>query len=436
MTAADEGLLTCSINKASSSRYKKAYIGVEDCAEGMQATSPARDSILDRTILFPGSSYSLHRSTPNQRLDPTILEPNSNNSRGTAGSESLSTPHLSEEKTADILPTFPLTPSRPRAFSAASSPLSSLPSTPEWPSPSCQPIKKNRATSFSPIPRKRKPPLAKQSPYFPTPPPSKRKPRRIPTSCIPFPPLTSPTFGLIQESLAHAPFHLLLATIFLTKTRGAVALPHFWSFIEKYGNPRDLAQAEIEDVRFFFEHLGLQNQRASRCIALARTWVESPPCTGKRWKKIGKRFVEVLEDGEGEGKREAWEIGHLPVGKYGVDSWRMFCRDRLRGLREVDPPPPDEGRDRDAESEQPEWSRCLPQDKELRAFLRWRWLKLGWDWHPVTGEKKKADERLLEMARNGGVVFEGEEGDWKMKVEDKEEEENIRRIGPFTKEVK
>ncbi|KAL9607013.1 MAG: hypothetical protein Q9167_008033, partial [Letrouitia subvulpina] len=215
-------------------------------------------------------------------------------------------------------------------------------------------------------------------------------------------------------------------------TRGSVALPYFWSFIEKYGNPRELAQAEVEDVRFFFEHLGLQNQRARRCIALARTWVERPPGIEKKWKKVGKRLVEVVDDSEGEGEREGWEIGHLPVGKYGVDSWRMFCRDSLRGLREVAPPQPDEGRDRDAELELPEWTRCLPQDKELRAYLRWRWLKLGWEWHPVTGERKKADERLLERARDGGVVFEGENGDWKMKMENEEEEENIRRTESFT----
>lgn len=432
MTAADEGLSTCSNDKASSSRHKKAYIDDKDCTEGIHAISLAKDYIVDRTILSPSPSYASHRQTPNQRLDPTSLERKSNNSTGTA-SESLPAPHLFKEKTADALPTFPLTPSRSKVFSASSSSLSSLPSTPEWPSPGRQPIKEDRATSPSPIPRKRKPPLAKHSPYFPSPPPSKHKPRRTPTSCIPFPPLTSPTFGLIQESLTHAPFHSLLATIFLTKTRGAVALPHFWSFIKKYGDPQKLAQAEIENVRFFFEHLGLQNQRANRCISLARIWAESPPCTEKRWKKVGKRLVEVAVDGEGEGKTEAWEIGHLPVGKYGVDSWRMFCRDSLRGLKTVDPPQPDEGRVRDAEGEQPEWSRCLPQDKELRAYLRWRWLKLGWEWHPVTGEKKKADKRLLERAKNGGVVFEGEDGSWKIKAEDKYGEDDIRRIGSFSK---
>jgi len=29
---------------------------------------------------------------------------------------------------------------------------------------------------------------------------------------------------------------------------------------------------------------------------------------------------------------------------------------------------------------EPEWMRVVPKDKELRAFLRWKWLKEGWNW--------------------------------------------------------
>lgn len=54
-----------------------------------------------------------------------------------------------------------------------------------------------------------------------------------------------------------------------------------------------------------------------------------------------------------------------------------------------------------------EWTRVLPLDKELRAYLRWRWLRLGFDWDPVSGERRGVDEGLRERVWDGGVVVEG-----------------------------
>ena len=53
----------------------------------------------------------------------------------------------------------------------------------------------------------------------------------------------------------------------------------------------------------------------------------------------------------------------------------------------------------------------LAGDKELRAYLRWRWLRNGWEWDPVTGERRKADERELAKADKGGVIYEGDCGE-------------------------
>ena len=251
------------------------------------------------------------------------------------------------------------------------------------------------------------------SPYFPKPPKTKPKAREK-VSCIPFPPLSSTSFGLVQESLAHDPFRLLIAVIFLNKTRGSVALPVFYELMERYPAPADLAVADLDGVVDIIEHLGLQNQRAMKCINLAKAWLERPPEKGKRFRLLhypnkddGKdvKADEVLDEDD---KRVAWEIGQLPgVGAYAIDSWRIFCRDELRGLptglpKEISPVA-------EKEEMQKEWTRVLPSDKELRAYLRWRWLRNGWEWNPVTGDRVKADETAIANAGNGGVICEGED---------------------------
>ena len=246
--------------------------------------------------------------------------------------------------------------------------------------------------------------------------PSKNPKATDKVSCIPFPPLQSTSFGLVQERLAHDPFRLLIAVIFLNKTRGSVALPVFYELMERYPTPADLAAANQEDVVQIIQHLGLQNQRAKKCINLAKAWLERPPEKGKRYRVLhypkrddGKdvRPDEILSE---EDERVAWEIGQLPgIGVYAIDSWRIFCRDELRGLptglpKELTP-------EAKEEELQKEWTRVLAGDKELRAYLRWRWLRNGWEWDPVTGERKKADEHELAKADKGGIIYEGDCGD-------------------------
>ena len=257
--------------------------------------------------------------------------------------------------------------------------------------------------------------LVTVSPFFQRS-PSKKPKASDKISCIPFPPLQSTSFGLVQERLSHDPFRLLIAVIFLNKTRGSVALPVFYELMERYPTPADLAAANQEDVVQVIQHLGLQNQRAKKCINLAKAWLERPPEKGKRYRVLhypkrddGKdvRPDEILSE---EDERVAWEIGQLPgIGVYAIDSWRIFCRDELRGLptglpKELTP----ESREEDL---QKEWTRVLAGDKELRAYLRWRWLRNGWEWDPVTGERKKADEHELAKADKGGIIYEGDCGD-------------------------
>ncbi|KAF2157132.1 DNA glycosylase, partial [Myriangium duriaei CBS 260.36] len=216
-----------------------------------------------------------------------------------------------------------------------------------------------------------------------------------------FPPITAEKFGLVQERLWNEPYKLLIAVMFLNKTKGQHAMPIFRQMMERYPLPQDLAQAEMADVCEMIYHLGLQTQRAKKFIKFATAWIAEPPEAGRRHRTLhypnigdGKEVKpgEVLDDAAD--CAGALEIGHLPgCGPYAWDSWRIVCRDVLRGVATGYN---GEGARPDFE---PEWKRVVPLDKELRAFLRWMWLREGWIWDPLTGNKVPADEETMRKAR-------------------------------------
>ena len=55
-------------------------------------------------------------------------------------------------------------------------------------------------------------------------------------------------FHLIQEELHHNPWQMLLATIFLHRTNGKVALPVFWNFIKTYKVPDKVSYMEYDAI--------------------------------------------------------------------------------------------------------------------------------------------------------------------------------------------
>lgn len=109
--------------------------------------------------------------------------------------------------------------------------------------------------------------------------------------------------------------------------------------------------------------------------------------------------------------RVAWEIAHLPgVGAYAIDSWRIFCRNKLGSLAS-------DWKGKSAESEdfEPEWKHILPMDKELQAYLMWMWLKEGWVWDRETGKRSRASEKMMRAAERGGLAHE-EDGNWVLEM--------------------
>lgn len=231
--------------------------------------------------------------------------------------------------------------------------------------------------------------------------------RRVPagTSTAPVPPISDSYFGIIQEKLWREPFWLLIAVTFLNKTTGRAAVPVFWELKKRYITPEALSDAPQEELEALIWHLGLQRQRSKRLISMARAWIAAPPKQGVRFRTLhypsktdGKEYkttepVEVdADDCAG-----ALEIGHIPgCGPYAWDSWRIFCRDVLRCVAHDY-----NGSEAEIQGFIPEWMRVLPGDKELRACLRWMWLREGWIWNCETGAKRRATDDEMERAVHG-----------------------------------
>lgn len=209
-------------------------------------------------------------------------------------------------------------------------------------------------------------------------------------------------------------------------------MPIFWKLKRKYPTAEKLAEAEESVVLEMVKTLGLQNARSKRLISMAKAWVRSPPSKGWMY-----RTLNYPEQGDGRARevqdvveedipivKGSLEIGNMVgCGSYAFDSWRIFCRDLLRGVADdydgknadtvvLDGGDGEDGKEEKVEFE-PEWKRVLPQDKELRACLRWMWMREGVVWDPITGRKMGASEVEMEMAREGTMMVGNVEGEVK-----------------------
>lgn len=238
-----------------------------------------------------------------------------------------------------------------------------------------------------------------KSPYFQKVSPGKQtKLERKESSCVTFPSLKAKGYGLIQERLHDDPFQLLIAVVFLNKTKGVHALPVFFALMEQYPTPQDLAAAPMKEIVEAIRHLGLQNQRAKKLKGIAQTWIDNPPDRARRYRTLhypnhgdGKDIKVGETLSENDERQGGLEIAHIPgLSRYAWDSWRIFCRDKLRGLAADY-----KGTGAASETFEPEWKRVLPEDKELRPYLRWMWLKEGWHWDPLTGKKTRMSKEEL-----------------------------------------
>ncbi|PKU39299.1 methyl- -binding domain protein 4 [Limosa lapponica baueri] len=149
----------------------------------------------------------------------------------------------------------------------------------------------------------------KTSPYFSSkyskeaPSPPRRKAFRKWT------PPRSP-FNLIQETLFHDPWKLLIATIFLNKTSGKMAIPVLWEFLKKYPSPEVARAADWKEMSELLRPLGLYELRAKTIIKFSDEYLS------KRWR---------------------YPIELHGIGKYGNDSYRIFCVNEWKEVGAVAP---------------------------------------------------------------------------------------------------
>ncbi|XP_060930798.1 methyl-CpG-binding domain protein 4 [Limanda limanda] len=127
-------------------------------------------------------------------------------------------------------------------------------------------------------------------------------------------------FNLVQETLFHDPWKLLVATIFLNKTSGKMAIPVLWQFFERYPSAEVTREADWKPMSELMKPLGLYELRAKALIRFSDEYLT------KQWR---------------------YPIELHGIGKYGNDSYRIFCVE--------------------------EWRQVTPKDHMLNKYHAWLW---------------------------------------------------------------
>ncbi|GBN79758.1 Methyl-CpG-binding domain protein 4 [Araneus ventricosus] len=125
-------------------------------------------------------------------------------------------------------------------------------------------------------------------------------------------------YNLIQEDLYHDPWKLLIATICLQKTTGKSVKRILANFFTKFPTPEETLTAQPSNISKVLEPLGLQDKKAKIIIRFSDEYVN------KNWK---------------------YPIELHGIGKYGNDSYRIFCVN--------------------------EWKQVEPKDHMLEKYHQW-----------------------------------------------------------------
>lgn len=218
----------------------------------------------------------------------------------------------------------PATPKTPKITSAKTPKTPKVPKTPKTPkipkTPKSEPTKKRKITGNT-----EGPPLKKskdedqKSEYFKAKGDTFGRIRL--KAAAKWNPPRSP-FNLFQESLYHDPWKLLIGTIFLNRTTGEEALGKniLWKFLERWPTPEDTVRTSWEEIADFIQPLGLHEKRAKLIIRFSEEYLT------KDW-----IYPKELHG----------------IGKYGNDSYRIFCVN--------------------------EWRKIRPSDHMLNFYIDWLW---------------------------------------------------------------
>eukprot|EP00092_Neocalanus_flemingeri_P045693 GFUD01051191.1.p1 GENE.GFUD01051191.1~~GFUD01051191.1.p1 ORF type:complete len:322 (-),score=100.44 GFUD01051191.1:13-978(-) len=121
-----------------------------------------------------------------------------------------------------------------------------------------------------------------------------------------------------KEKLYTQPWKLLIATIFLNKTNNKVSLPILWQFFILWPTPAAASVADQSQVAELLKPMGLNNLRAKTIVRFS-------------WEFLNTTW--------------SYPIQLYGIGKYGNDSYRIFCVE--------------------------EWSNVKPRDKKLNIYHDW-----------------------------------------------------------------
>ncbi|KAG1949081.1 methyl-CpG-binding domain protein 4 [Pimephales promelas] len=127
-------------------------------------------------------------------------------------------------------------------------------------------------------------------------------------------------FNLVQETLFHDPWKLLVASIFLNKTSGKMAIPMLWEFFQRYPSAEVTRASDWRPVSRLLKPLGLSTIRAKTLVRFSDEYLS------KSWR---------------------YPIELHGIGKYGNDSFRIFCVE--------------------------EWREVTPDDHKLNDYHAWLW---------------------------------------------------------------
>ncbi|XP_064632527.1 uncharacterized protein LOC135490887 [Lineus longissimus] len=127
-------------------------------------------------------------------------------------------------------------------------------------------------------------------------------------------------YKLVQESLFHDPWKLLIATIFLQRTAGKAAIPVLWEFFTKWPSAEIARDSDWREIAKLLQPLGLHEKRAQIVVRFSDEYLS------KDWK---------------------YPMELYGIGKYGNDSYRIFCLN--------------------------EWKQVTPDDHMLNYYHRWLW---------------------------------------------------------------
>ncbi|XP_032787049.2 methyl-CpG-binding domain protein 4 isoform X2 [Daphnia magna] len=116
-------------------------------------------------------------------------------------------------------------------------------------------------------------------------------------------------YNFIQEHLYRDPWQLLVATIFLNKTKGKMAVPLIWEFLKRWKSPEIARQADVMEIAQLMNPLGLHKLRAKRIIRMSEDYLKG----------------EWITPSDLYG-----------ISKYGSDSYRIFCLGQWRDVRPTD----------------------------------------------------------------------------------------------------